>query len=165
MQDEDLDKLLNQGLSGYSRAEPSHGFEHRIMIRIQSADKPRLWPWVLAIPALACCLFFALVLRPRPETAPDRPVTAQLQQKAPAPQSSMQFSRTQARRPHSVSRRPALPVPSSAPAPLTAPERALLDFIARVPAGTLQEVSRDVRSGVEPLEIEVIQIQPLRSSD
>jgi hypothetical protein len=74
MQD-DLDRLIDSGLAGYSSAEPLEGLEQRVVQRVravEAARKRRRWWGLLALPATAA-LVFALLPANRIEVAATPP--------------------------------------------------------------------------------------------
>src|SRR5436305_2365987 len=67
MQD-DLDRLIDCGLAGYSSAEPLVGLEQRVLRRVRSVRRRRRWGLVL-IPAAAVLVLAVLPPKHSPGTA------------------------------------------------------------------------------------------------
>jgi hypothetical protein len=156
-QQDDLDRLLDTALAGYSCEEPRPGLEQRVLAHIQAVDTPRRfgWRWAVLIPAFASVLLIATVYRRGPHQAiPGGKIVAV---QAPAvevrpaarPVASPPIT---ARRTVTFPKRSVFPLPS----PLSPEERALVDLAARFP-DQAREVLADKR-GIEPIEIPEIQI-------
>src|SRR5207249_4402312 len=64
---DELDRIVDRGLTGYSNCEPLAGLEDRILNRVRLADAgrghSRLWPWALVVPALAALATVAVLSR------------------------------------------------------------------------------------------------------
>jgi hypothetical protein len=162
MKSDELDKLLDSALSCYSVAEPSPGFEKRLLNRIQRARSRFFARWMFAIPAFACVFVLVFVFWPKRSAVPPMEVARHIP--VPAVHSvpnerRPEVSRTAA--PVKLARKEQFP----SPAPLTEDERALLNFAIRAPSEAIKFSKREAESSIEPIKIEEIQIQPLRSSD
>jgi hypothetical protein len=162
MKSDELDKLLDSALASYSLSEPSPGFEKRLLNRIRSARPRSFARWMFAVPAIACLVVLVFVFWPRRAAVPPMEVARHI----PVPaihsvpnERRPEVSRTVA--PVRLARQREFP----SPAPLTEDERALLNFVTRVPSEALKLSKTETKSSIEPIKIEEIQIQPLRSSD
>src|SRR5437016_4542691 len=64
---DELDRIVDRGLTGYSNCEPLAGLEDRILNRVRLGDAgrrhSRLWPWALVVPALATLATVAVLSR------------------------------------------------------------------------------------------------------
>ncbi len=150
MQDNELDRILDGALAGYSDATPLAGLEQRVLNRIGSGKRNRRWLRCFQVAgAMAAILllgFVALSLRTRPETP--FPIATAPPQRALAPAPIPR--RIPARR--NLDRRPDK-FPS--PAPLTTEERTLLALIRSAP--------ETIKMASAAIEIPPIQIPPLQS--
>jgi hypothetical protein len=169
----DLDNLIEEGLSSYSRQEARPGLELRVLNHVRNAG-PRVrfvFPrWAFAIPALACGLLLFAWLHTSPVQKPVVQQKVTQQKVTPAPPAVTEAAITPAsqvpveRKPRSVAKRAALPklqqFPS--PAPITKEERLLLAFVARSPEKAREILTEDRRWTAEPIRIEEIDIQPLQ---
>lgn len=160
MQD-DLDKLIDRALAGYSQAEPLAGLESRVLNRVRTAktERRRLWRWALPVPVLAAILIAALARKPEPvpvaRIAP--PPVAVESPALPPPAVPRPFAaRTPARTPR-PSVRAGLPKRKMFPTPsqLTKEERLLVELAQSHPYELTDRP-------VEAIEIEPIQIAPLQ---
>jgi hypothetical protein len=149
MRKDELDQALDAALARYSSAEPLAGLEQRVLNRVRAEQPaPRIGRWVLAV-AMAAGMIAAAALWVGQAS---RPVPLQILTRADPP------VQTRAAPPvlrvlremHGQARRPVL---------LTNQERALLADQAREALLDLQ------RRGTEPIQIEEIKIEPLRSDD
>ena len=161
MTGDELDRLLEKGLSSYSSAEPAAGIERRVMERVSTARRRFELPrWLIAAPALAAILL-AFVFWSRPDEAPKPPPIAALPAAPPMPARGLSPAVTPRQAPPGRIRRTVTAAPKRpqfpAPAPLSTQERALIDLAVRAPE-TLELFAR--RSG-EAIEIAEIQIRPL----
>ncbi|HUS05864.1 MAG TPA: hypothetical protein VMZ52_06200 [Bryobacteraceae bacterium] len=161
MTDDELDRLLEKGLSSYSSAEPAAGIERRVMARVSATRRRFEFPrWLIAAPALAAMLLAFMFWNRQDEAPKLRPIAA-LQMTPPMPAWD---------RPPAVTPRQAVPgrvrrrvaaapkrqqFPS--PAPLTGEEQALIDLAARGP----EALELFARKPGGAIEIGEIQIRPL----
>ena len=71
---DELDKILEDGLASYSSGEPWPGLEDRVLSRVAAAGaarKRRIWRWmIVAVPAAACLLLGVSGLWRKPEVRP-----------------------------------------------------------------------------------------------
>jgi hypothetical protein len=176
---DELDKLIDGVLPGYSSAEPLDGLEERVLRRVHAAGAARRSPWLrrcgFAIPALAALVVAGIVVRtswkPVPRTAsttPGRIAQSVAAFKPPSPAVAQEFSAPapQVVRPKFRARTGQEPrVPSRAlpklqyfptPEPLTKEERALVAWVAQNPAEA-KDVFTDLRKRIE----EPVTIQPI----
>jgi len=175
---DELDKLIDGALSGYSSAEPMEGLEERVLQRVHAAGAARRGPWLrrcgFAIPALAALFVAAIVLRtswkPVPHTAsttrshPARTIVALKPPSPAARESPALVARVSRAKPRNRTRQehrlPSRALPKlqyfPTPEPMTKEERALVAWVARNPAEA-REVFADLRRRVE----EPVTIQPI----
>lgn len=176
---DELDKLIDGVLPGYSSAEPLDGLEERVLRRVHAAGAARRSPWLrrlgFAIPALAALFVAGIVLwtswKPVPHTASTARSQAAKTMAAFKPPSSAPALRNvpalaaDAVRPkpqsmtgqgHLVPR--ALPKLEyfPTPEPMTKEERALVAWVAQNPAEA-RDVFADLRKRTE----EPVTIQPI----
>ena len=169
---DELDRMIDGALASYSGAEPLAGLEERVLnrVRVAEAERPRLrlWRWVLAGSVLTALVVVAIVLRTQRNPAPETNDIARVEAHVPlvaAP--AREAPRVAAKRRGRIGKAPQpkrLPKLEQfpAPAPLTAEERALLAFVERSPNEARQVFADLQKRTNEPIEIEAIQIQPLR---
>jgi len=162
---DELERLLEEGLAAYSRQEPRPGLEERVLYRIRSETAARkAWfpRWAWAMTAMAGIVLAAVVWmhRPRPSVPRETPRVAV---RTPAP--------VVADRPKIAEpvRRARVPLPRRrefpAPAKLTDQERALLLL-----ASDTSDASKDAREtllstrqqDLKPIQISEIRIPPLQ---
>ena len=173
---EELDKLIDAALAGYSSTEPIDGLEARILRRVETARPARWRGWEFqfalagcAVAALLLCIFAVRMLQPGAAPAPHAsPAFAGLRETATLP------SRPQAPPAKAVSatRRHRVPpkgLPKNeqfpAPAPLTLEERALLAWARSAPAQA-QETLAALQTGAEDrVAIAPIQISPMQDKN
>jgi hypothetical protein len=169
---DELDRLIDGALSGYSSADPLDGLEDRVLRRVQAAGAARRSPWFyrlgFAIPALAALLFVGIALwmgtrkaavsepsslTPRPRLSP-----------APAAQVVEPRRGNRMGQGHSA---PARSLPKEqyfpSPVPITDEERALVAWVRRAPIEAAQVFADLQKRSSEPIEIQPIQIPPLQS--
>jgi hypothetical protein len=153
MTNDDLDNILDTALARYSGEEPLAGLEQRVLNRARAEGRVRRFRWgrwVLAIVVVCTITLAVLPKRPLP--------TAKL---GGGLQSARGFSPAVANRsvpPRQArqARRPALP-------PLSREERAWLALAARAPNPAGEALLDLERRGTEPIQVEEIKIEPLRS--
>lgn len=170
-QQDELDRLLDTALAGYSSEEPRPGLEQRVLARIQAADTPRSfgWRWVLAIPALASLLLLVPLFRVKPPVIVAEHLTPSVQPPAvsavvpgvppvsPAPR-GVRRTATRSSPVHvAFPRRGVFPVPS----PPSSEERALMDLVTRFPEQARELLTVSEQRSIEPIEIQKIDIPPL----
>ena len=156
MQDNELDRILDGALSGYSDATPLAGLEQRVLNRIGIAERNRRWSHyfqvAVVLAALSSLVFVALSLR-TPKTAP--PVIAAVERPIPAVrQWQPVHAPVRTKRPP---RRNVLPKQDQfpSPAPMTSEERSLLALVKRAP-----EMAQNASAEIE---IPPIHVPPLQS--
>jgi len=169
---DELDRMIDSALAGYSSAQPLAGLEERVLNRVRLTDsaRRRVLGWTVAIVAVTFVLLIAILVR-----MPYAPVShgiARVQTPAPArpvPEVEQVRVAPKHRRGRVATRRAGSPRPLPkleqfpAPAPLTAEERALLAFVEHYPDEAKQLVTEQQKSG-EPIEIQLIRIPPLQSN-
>jgi hypothetical protein len=168
MTSDELNRLLDDALTTYSRREPQPGLEQRVLDAIRAAPPaPKfIFPrWAFAALAAACLLILAITLRlhrtssPPPTTwnlpAPAVPAQPQTAQRAP----EYKIAKKSPGKHLSLPKRQEFP----SPAPLTNEERALLAFVARAPAEAREVLMSAQQQSIEPIRIEQIHIQPLQT--
>lgn len=154
---DELDRLLDRGLSSYSSAPPRPGFEARILRGIETRSRGRRMGWWIAAPALASLIALSVVLwRPGETAAPPEPP------RVPAPrlaETTRPAETVAAGRPARISKRAAtLPRLSQfpLPAPLTAHEQNLL---AALRTGRVQMPVFHAEVSIEELSIAPLQTE------
>lgn len=163
---DNLDRLIDGALAGYSNAEPLAGLEGRVLnrVRVKLAMRRRVFAWAVAFAAVASVVVVGIVIRTERHVAVPKP--AEIVQAKPAlPTAVTRLPRVMPKR-VSVKRsgRPK-PLPKleqfPSPAPLTAEERALVALAQQDPEelGKFAEMERQSEA---PLEIQPIQIAPLQ---
>ncbi len=153
---DELDRLIDRALSGYSAAEPLAGLEQRVLYRIRSRPRQvwRFWPAV-AVPALATLLM--VWLYPEPRVEPPAPVAAVLKSPPLTPVASRPEPSVRVARRSVLPKQERFPLPT----PLTNEERALIAWATRAP-DEARKAFEDLRKRAEePLEIKPIEIRPL----
>jgi len=159
MENDEIEKILDEALTRYSSVEPLAGLDQRILNRVrESGARPRhiLWPWILAgSSAVVAGLLVAAILWTKPVPTPAPVVLAHAVPAItfvapPRPQPDLLAG---------LPKRREFPTP----APITAEERALLTLAAQAPNQTL-EAFRDLEhQGGKPLQLNEIKIEPLHT--
>jgi hypothetical protein len=160
MQD-DLDKLIDGALAGYSSAEPLAGLEGRVLGRVRAVEaaRKRRRLWAAAIPALAAVVLIAFFVR-----KPQQPVRVVKMGVPPAPVVSAPPAPTvvvaqtppkavkirKAAPSRELPKRPMFPTPSA----LTRDERLLLSLAQSHPEALPAPLPAEI-------DIKPIQIAPL----
>lgn len=164
MNDDELDRILDQGLRSYSSAEPLAGLEQRTLSRARAARQPRAWGWLrwaVVLSVFACALIVAVAFWPKHERVRQAYKSAlgiaESVPKLPAAPKVVE-ARVRKQRPKPLPKLERFP----SPAPLTDEERALLAFVARTPSSQEIPTNKETQS-LEPLEIAEIHIEPLES--
>lgn len=160
-----LDSMLDGALACYSGAEPLTGLEERVLQRVRASDVPRRRPvgWAVAFALAAALVLVAIVMKTPRYATPKRGEIARTEASAKLEQprivSKERSIRLTARRaPSSLPKQQQFP----APAPLTTEERALRSFVERDPAEAQQVFAQLRKRTNDPIEIQPIQIAPLR---
>jgi hypothetical protein len=165
---DDLDRMIDSALAGYSSAQPLAGLEERVLNRVRLSARRRVIAWAVAGAVVASLVVAAIFVRmPRvPATAihdtaavetpaPPRPV---LQESQVAPKRRWGRAATKgAEPPRPLPKLEAFPVPT----PLTAEERALLALVEHHPDEAMRLVAKR-RESNKPIEIDPIQIAPIQ---
>jgi hypothetical protein len=160
-----LDRMLDDALARYSGAEPLAGLEERVLHRVRASDVTRRRPvgWAVAFALAAALVLVAIVVKtPRnPASKPRDVARAEIPAIVEPPRMASQHRRSRV-----VARRAPSPLPKQeqfpGPAPLTAEERALRNFVERDPAQAQQVFAQLRKRTNDPIEIQPIQIAPLR---
>jgi len=167
-----LDRLIDASLPGYSQAEPRPGFERRVLACARAERRFRLSPfagWALAVPAIGC-LLLVLVIRhntgashrePQPQTAaasiPGKSAPAIIASGRP-PVAEISTKSRKSARPVSQQALPKQDV-FPTPSPLTNEERAIVAF-SPIPAQLPMPPDSSI-SQIDPIHIAELQIKPL----
>jgi hypothetical protein len=162
MEDSDeLDRVIDGALAGYSGAEPLAGLEERVLNRVRAVNAGRRGRimWAFALAAVAAVVVAVIAERPPQAPAPKHNAIARVVTPAPV-RHAVEERRVVPKRP----RQRLLPKQDQfpAPAPMTSEERALVAFVEQHPAEARQVFAELEKSG-EPIEIQPIQIPPLDS--
>jgi hypothetical protein len=173
MEDEmdELERVLQEGISRYADAEPLAGLEERIMARVRITESSRRsiaeWWAVLAVGVAALVVGGFVYLGM--EHTQSRPLTVALTKKAAIPELAPR--RTAAigvfkPRGHSHARaalpkQPQFPTPS----PLTSEERLLVAMVKQDPEQTARAFDSLRKRASEPLEIAPLVISPLETGE
>ena len=161
MTNDELDRVLDEGLASYLSREPRPGLENRVLSRVRAEGARRRIPrWVFAIPALAGLVFLVMVFRPVAPPAPKLVVRTEIRNVVPdVPVVKPRKIRKSPRR--ALPKRDAFPTPT----PLTAEERALLAFIKRSPEQARELFSPPPQQSDESIRIDEIRIDPLEMDE
>jgi hypothetical protein len=160
-----LDHMLDDALARYSGAEPLAGLEERVLHRVRAGEITRRRPvgWAVAFALAAALLLVAIITKTPRNPAPKPRDTARAEIPVIVEQPRIA---SQHRRSRVVARRAPSPLPKQeqfpGPAPLTAEERALRNFVERDPAQAQQVFAQLRKRTNDPIEIQPIQIAPLR---
>jgi hypothetical protein len=166
---DELDKILEEGLSTYSGGEPWPGLEDRVLSRVAGAGaskKRRIWRWmIVAVPAAACLLLAVSGLWRKQEVRPvERPPQVARVRPEPVPH-EIEAQAVPAPRQRVTVRKSVAPASQStkreqfpSPAPLSSEERALISLAMAAPS------EQPTPGEPAPLEVEPIQIEPLQIS-
>jgi hypothetical protein len=161
---DELDRTIDSALAGYSDAEPLAGLEDRVLhrVRLAEAGRRRVLGWAVVIAVAASVVMAAIVVwAPRHSEskiyivglpAVARPVPAAEKPRV-APKQRVKSHRL---RPRPLLKQNQFP----APTPITTEERAVLAFAELSPKDA-EDAFR--KRSDEPIEIQPIQIPPLRS--
>ena len=162
---DELNRIIDRGLTSYVAHEPLAGLEDRVLARVRlanSGSRRAAWRyWAFAVPALATLILIAFLPRSSRGPVPDpvQPSLARLE-KAPPPPPRLATHRAirqrVAERPSPLPKRNQFPTPT----PLTPEERALIAVAQLQPAG-LESVSQ-FPANPEEIRIKPIEIPPLQ---
>ena len=161
---DELDRRIDDALAGYSGAEPLAGIEERVLRRVRVATRRRAFGWAAAIAVAAAMVVTVSVVRvPRVVTPTYRVGVPAVMRPAPVLEKARVVTarrvKPRARRARRLPKLEQFP----APTPLTAEERALIAFVEHHPAEAQQVFAALQKRSHEPIEIQPIQIPPLRS--
>jgi hypothetical protein len=163
--DDALDHALDHALAQYSSEDPLAGLEQRVLHRVRAeAAGPRfgVGRWVRALGfAVTVSLLVAGVwwMRPQPHVA----VAGQARSPIPGREDAIETP------PPATSHQPPATANAARPrqagrlVPLSSEERALLAFVARAPNQAREAFMDLQRQSTEPIQVEEIRIEPLRS--
>lgn len=161
-----LDRLLDEGLASYAAEEPRTGLEQRVLHRVRAEGARPRWlflRWALPAAALACVVA-GVMLRTQPAPAPERQVASQI----PPPEvpAAVPAPEEPAAPPRQRPARPSLPKLAvfPTPMPLTPEERALTRVVVSAPEENT-DAAGDSPQGIEPIEVDKIEIPPLQIGD
>lgn len=167
MSSDELDHIIDKALSGYSEATPRPGLQQRLQnrIRIAESDRRRFRFLRAALAFATALLLLAIVLR-KPHAAPT--ITAVTHAPSPRVETRRATIPPDRRIKVVVKRIPRtrlLPKEQQFPvlAPFTGAERALIALVEYHPLEAQQMADAMQRRSNEPIDIQAIQIQPLRS--
>jgi hypothetical protein len=164
--DDNLDRILNEGIAEYAKSEPLTGIEQRILARVQFAKGPRRlvagWGLIPAGAAVVAGLAIMLLLphreQPRPvyQVAVNRPLALPppLAEKAAMPKPARHLAKRKM-----LPKLAVFPTPS----PLTEEERRLIAMVKHDPKGTAEEFE-SLRKRNQPIEIAPLVIEPLETA-
>jgi hypothetical protein len=165
----DLERILQEGISNYAGVEPLAGLEERILARVRMTESRRgsmagWWAaWALGVAALAVG-GSAYLRMGRTQPPPGRIVSETKTATVREMPRQIEAINMAKRRGHSrraaLPKRPVFPTPS----PLTTEERLMLAMMKRDPDGTAQVFDSLRKRGSEPLEIAPLVIPPLETS-
>jgi hypothetical protein len=174
---EELERILERGIAGYSDAEPLAGMEERIVARIHAADRrrPGIWGWRaalilgLAVMAIAASGWLLAVRGSR------QTITAALDHKAPPPYLAPAPILHDIRQPPSHRRGPVRvsrtkkPPPKGpifpTPSPATREERLLLVLVEKNPEEAAKAFASLRQQEEGPIAIAPITIAPIATND
>lgn len=164
---DDLDRIIDNALSTYSEATPRPGLQQRVQNRIRMADADRrMFSFLGAALAFATVLLLLAIVLRTPHPAPNIGDVAH----APGPpvetrRASVRLGRRFKMPARRTPRTKSIPKESHFPvvAPFTGAERALLALVENHPVEAQQLVIEMQRRSNQPIDIQAIQIQPLRS--
>ncbi len=161
---DELDRMIDGALADYSDVEPRVGLEERILnrARVARARRRRMFAWGLAFAVAASVVVVGIGIRTeqRPVPKPAAVVkAANVAPPVPAIKRAARIpARVRAKRPKALPKLEQFP----APTPMTAEERAFVAFVKRDPTEA-QQIFAEMQKRDEPIEIQPIQIPPLRS--
>jgi hypothetical protein len=166
---DELERILERGISSYGNAEPLAGLEERVIGRIGGTEMPRrsgtAWFGVLAL-VLAGMVIAGLVLIPvkRSDPRPTAAATAAVAPVRPVESAPVRISEPQRRRRVAQVRRvrtlpkgPVFPTPSR----LTDEERLMATMVSRNPDEAAEAFESLRRRADEPIAIAPIVIPPI----
>lgn len=157
-----LDRLLDEALARYSNPQPLAGLEQRVLHRVRAQGAPRRFSpgaWLPAFAAVALAILLAVPFVPHHRPALPHPAVLQRALPAPGVNAALVGTHARARKRRSPNRHMGRPLP------LTKEEQALLALVTTDP-GEARAVFADLqRQSTEPIQLEAIKIEPLRSPD
>ncbi len=161
-----LDEILDRALGRYCDAEPREGLDGRILERVRAAKRSAATGWIWAVACAAVLAIVASLYVPTNGKTPKpfEPAVAPLVTATPPVRWSFDVHYHPIRRRTARRELPKLPdFPSRTP--LTAEERALLQFVSESPKEAVKLLSDWQQKAAQPIQIEPIQIVPLESGD
>jgi hypothetical protein len=173
---DNLDRILDEGLSSYVEQEPASDLQGRVLRRTMAVGDRRkglFIRWAFATAAAACLVMLVISQRSDRGLTVNTPEEQVISEVRPSPNESVPTSGAPAVPPESIAPEPAsprqqfaAPLPQQqefpAYAPLTEQERALLAFVSNSPVLALDVLQHDQPSvSAEPIQIAVIEISPL----
>jgi hypothetical protein len=160
---DELDRGIDDALAEYSGAEPLAGLEERVLHRVRVAARRRLFGWAAAIAVAAALVVTVSVVRVPHHADPPTYRVGVPAVMRPAPEKSRVVTARRAKPRALRARRLPKLEQFPAPTPPTAEERALIAFVEHHPAEAEQVFAALQKRSDEPIEIQPIQIPPLRS--
>jgi hypothetical protein len=164
---DELDRTIDSALAGYSDAELLAGLEERVLYRVRGAEagRRRVFGWAGVI-AIALSVVMAVIVVRAPRHSESKMYVVGIPAvKQPVPETEKpRVATTQRAKSHAPRKRP-LPKEERFPAalPITGEERALVAFVSQHPAEARQLFADPQNRSAAPIEIQPIQIPPLRS--
>ena len=161
---DELDRLIEGALAGYSDAEPLAGLEERVVNRVRAARaRRRVVAWAAAVAVAASVVVVGVVVRTERRVPPKPAEVAGVTNVAPpaavaTPEPRIRRA-ARSRRPKALPKLEQFP----APEPLTAEEKALLALVEHDPKEAQQVFTALSQSGDGPIQIAPIEIAPLQS--
>jgi len=155
---DELDRVIDGALAGYSVAEPLAGLEERVLNRVRVAARSKQLTWAFAFLAVTAVVVAVIAVRtPRQPASKGNDITRVI---TPAPVPAVEKARAVPKQ----HRQRLLPKQEQfpSPTPMTSEERALLAFVSQHPAEA-QQVFAELQKSNEPVEIQPIQIPPLQT--
>lgn len=162
---DELDRLIDGALASYSSAEPLAGLEGRVLNRVRVARAARRWmfAWGLGLAVAASVVVAPVVVWTEREAVPKPVEVGQVKRAFPTATARLprlvpkRVSVKRSRGPNPLPKLDQFPTPT----PLTAEERALLALVEHNPKEAQMFADLQKRAE-EPIEIQEIQIAPLR---
>lgn len=165
---DELDRVIDRALAGYSDAEPVAGLEQRVLSRVRRAEgaRRRVLGWALAFASVAAAALVVAVIVVRTTRHSDSKTYSVVVPAATRPAPPIEQPRVapehrtkpRALRPRRLPKQQQFPAPS----PLTVEERALLAFVGHDAAEAQQVFAGLRKRSDEPIEIPAIKIPPLQ---
>jgi hypothetical protein len=168
---DELERVLQEGISGYADGEPLAGLEERVISRVRMKERSRRsradWWAVLAVGAAALLVGGFVYLRMEHTKPP--PISVAVVTKSVIPDLAPRRTaaiRVSKPRGHSHAKAPLPKQPEfPTPFPLTSQERLLLAMVQQDPERTAQAFESLRKRASEPLEIAPLVIPPLETGE